>query len=156
MAEDLSKLTLVDLIDLLEPPPDPAPISMLPQTVGWIWVGLALIGILGFAIHRWRVRRAANAYRVAALAELKSAASDPVAIADILRRTALMAFPRTDVAGLHGDDWLAFLDRTGGGSAFREGQGRALATAPYRPGEAPAGLAGLAAGWIRGHKGPRA
>ncbi|MBY8977158.1 DUF4381 domain-containing protein [Rhodobacteraceae bacterium NNCM2] len=151
MAEDLSRLNLVELLDLLEPPPEPPPISMLPQTMGWVWLALVVIAAFGFTLWKWRVRHAANAYRRAALAELQ-AASDPAAIARIVRRTALMAFPRAEVAGLYGEEWLAFLDRTGGGTVFREGAGRAIATAPYDRGGATSDLAGIAAAWIRDHR----
>ena len=58
------------------------------------------------------VRHQRNAYRRAALQELATA--DAGAISAILKRTALAAFPREQVASLSGAEWLAFLDRTGG------------------------------------------
>lgn len=156
MEDDLNKLNLVELIELLEPAPEPPPVSMLPQTVGWLWLALVLLAFGTLAWRAWQRKRAAEAYRAAALRELDKAGADPARIAEVLRRAALGAFPRAEVAGLHGADWLAFLDRTGGGSAFRTGPGQAIATAPYRPG-APAdgvadGLADAAAGWIRHHR----
>ncbi|MEM7670042.1 MAG: DUF4381 domain-containing protein [Pseudomonadota bacterium] len=152
MAEDLSKLGLVELIELLEPAPAPEPVSMLPQTVGWLWLMLVMLAFCTLGWRAWQRRRAAEAYRAAALRALDGAGTDPVQIAEIVRRTALSAFPRAEVAGLHGTDWLVFLDRTGGGDSFCNGAGRAIATAPYRPDTDPEGLAEAARGWVRGHR----
>ena len=71
-----------------------------------------------------------------------------------MRRVALAAWPREQVADLAGKDWLAFLDRTGGKGAFTDGPGATLVTAPYaREAAATApGLGDLAARWIRHHR----
>ncbi len=144
--------TLSDLIDLLVPPPEPAPVSMVPQTVGWVVLGVLLaLGLAWVAWKRWR-RWQANAYRRAALEELERAGDDPAAIAVILRRAALAAWPRGDVASLSGDDWLRFLDRTADAGFVGE-PGSAIVTGPYRAdGEPVPGLGALAAEWIRGHR----
>jgi hypothetical protein len=147
-------VNLVDLLDRLAEPPQPAPISIAPQTAGWtvlaVLLALVLVWLAWRGVQRWR----ANAYRRAALAELDAAGDDPVAIADILRRTALAAWPRERVASLSGADWLRFLDATGGGGGFADGPGAALAGAPYRSdAAAPApGLGALAARWVRRHR----
>lgn len=154
MAEDLSKLNLVELIDLLDPAPEPAEVSMMPQTVGWVWLGVALLVLIAYLIRRWRAYRRANAYRGAALAAVAKAGDDPAKIAEILRRCALSAYPRQQVAGMVGTDWLRFLDQTGGGSAFSGGPGKVIASAPYRPGQPVDGLSDLAATWIRRHRRP--
>lgn len=49
----------------------------------------------------------------------------------LLRRVAISRYGRQQVAALHGEDWLAFLDRTGRTEAFTQ-QGRALLDAPYQ------------------------
>ena len=152
MNDDLSNLNLVELIDRLQPVPEPAVVSLWLQTMGWIWLGLAVTGLTAFGVHRFVCWRRANAYRRAALQELAAVGSDPAAIALILRRSALSAYPRTRVASLHGDDWLAFLDRTYGGKGFQDGPGRTLATAPYVSEANAHGLATLAAIWIRRHR----
>ena len=54
-----------------------------------------------------------NAYRRAALQSLQSA-TDIAEIAQLLKRTALCAFPRTDVTALSGDAWCRWLGETGG------------------------------------------
>jgi len=114
---------------------------------------IALVVIVAVLIWWIAARRRADSYRRAALARLAAVGNDPVKIAEILRRTALVAYPRAQVASLSGADWLDFLDRTGGGSEFRESAGKALAEAPYRPGPAPSErLEALAERWIRAHR----
>ncbi|MEL0438006.1 DUF4381 domain-containing protein [Phycobacter sp. K97] len=144
---------LVDLIARLTPPQEPQPISMMPQTVGWaVIAGLFVVGG-AYALWRWRTAYLENAYRRAALSALKEAGQDPTAIAEVLRRAALAAFPRRDIASLSGEDWLAFLDQTGGCTDFRHGPGRALAFAPYQsPGQQPEALPRIAAQWVRNHR----
>lgn len=149
MNEDYAGLNLVELLDLLEPIPEPQPVSMLPQTQGWLWLGLILLVFLVWTGRLLLIRWRSNAYRREALREIASAKGDPVKIAEILRRTALMAYPRSQVAGLYGEDWLAFLNRTGAGF---DQAGQVLAAAPYRPAAASADLEPAAARWIRTHK----
>jgi hypothetical protein len=127
---------------------------MAPQTAGWTVLTVVLTLVLAWLAWRWVQRWRANAYRRAALAELDAAGDDPAAVADIVRRTALAAWPRDRVASLSGTDWLRFLDATGGGGGFLDGPGAALASAPYRSDAAvPApGLGALAARWVRRHR----
>lgn len=145
--------TLIDLLDRLVEPPEPAPVPMTPQTWGWTVLAAALaLALAWIAWRAWR-RWRADAYRRAALAELAAAGDDPATIAGILRRTALAAWPRERVASLTGRDWLAFLDATGGGGSFGEGPGALLAEAPYRADAAPRpGLGAIAAHWVRRHR----
>ncbi len=154
MKEDLSELDLIGLLDRLEPIPEPPIVSLWPQTEAWLWVGLIAFALAAWLIRRTLIHRHASAYRRVALREITAAAESPAALAEILRRTALVAFPRAEVAGLYGDEWLAFLDRTGGGSNFREGAGRAFAQAPYDDQITDgANLQLLAARWVRRHRG---
>lgn len=149
---------LIDLMELLAEPSEPPAISMLPQTQGWLWltliVGLVVIGLVWRQVRRWR----ANAYRREALAALARSESDPVKVAEVLRRTALAAWLRRDVAALTGMDWLEFLDQTGGGGRFTKGIGNDLIRAPYATNQdrmANADLQSLAADWIRHHHAPQ-
>ena len=154
MSEDLTKLDLIGLLDLLEPLPEPQPVPLWPQTAGWFWLGLIFFALAAWLARRWLLRRRANAYRRAALREIAAAGEDPSILAAILRRTALAAFPRAQVAGLYGEAWLAFLDQAYGGTEFSSGPGRVLARAPYDKGSDAAELAVLAADWVRRHCGP--
>jgi Ca-activated chloride channel family protein len=151
--EDLANLNLIELLDRLSPVPEPPVVSLWPQTEAWLWLGLGLFALTVWLIRRWLLHRHANAYRRAALQEIAEVGDSPVALAEILRRTALAAYPRSEVAGLYGDEWLAFLDRTGQGTDFREGAGQTLARAPYS-GETPEAkqLVVLATRWVRSHR----
>lgn len=53
------------------------------------------------------------------------------ALSILMRRYVLSLYPRRQVAALTGDEWLAFLDRTGGNGEFSRGIGRILKTGPY-------------------------
>lgn len=152
--EDFKDKSLVDLLDMLEPIQEPPAISMWPQTQGWVFLGLAVLVLVVWLGLKWREHRRANAYRRAALVELARAGDDPIAIAAILRRTAMAGFPRVDVAGLSGETWLAFLDRTYGGAAFMTEIGRQMVAAPYQA-AAPTSISGLAAiaqDWVHSHR----
>ncbi len=155
MSEDLTRLTLVDLLDLLEPVPEPPQVSLWPQTAGWIWLGLAVVCVAAWLGRRWLVNRRANTYRRAALRAIAAAGDDPAALAVIVRRAALAGYPRVEVAGLYGEDWLAFLDEAYGGTGFREGPGGLLAEAPYAAATNAPYLAPLVALWVRNHHGQR-
>lgn len=148
----------------------PAPPSYRPQTLGWAILGLiALFALTVWSIqqyrrwHRNRYRRTAL-HRLAELEQLAQQSTTRVAalqeLSELLKRTALAAYPREQVAPLYGDDWLAFLDRTYQGKDFTQGDGQLLAQLPYQPleslaqspSEAVFGLFGSVRGWIRFHK----
>ncbi len=143
-------VSLVDLMDQLIEPPVPEPVPLTPQTAGWWVVGALTLAALGYALRRVWLHRRANAYRRAALADL-SRAEAPAEIAAVLRRAALAAFPRREVASLSGPDWTAFLRRTG---PFPDAAGEALSRAPYVPGGTAPGLREAASAWIRRHRRP--
>ncbi|GIT86221.1 DUF4381 domain-containing protein [Roseobacter sp. OBYS 0001] len=145
--------SLVDLINKLVEPVEPAPISMVPQTGGWVVLAVVLILVALYVVLRTRAHLQRNAYRKAALSALEQAGDDAAAIATILRSTALAAFPRAQVASLSGPEWLAFLDRSAGMDDFRNGAGQVLATAPYAsPARADPALREAAKNWVRRHQ----
>lgn len=152
MSEDLSGLNLVELYDRLILPPAPAPVSMWPQTAGWLWLMAAVVVVLGFVAWRIFAWRRATAYRRAALAALEQAGDDPAAIAEILRRAALAGYARDQVAGLYGQDWLQFLDRTAGTSFATSPAGAVLATAPFKTQPAHPDLHRAAVHWVKSHR----
>ena len=142
--------TLVGMIDALVEPAAPVPVSLMPQTWGWAVLALAVVGIAGWLILRRARHRHASAYRRAALAELERAGT-AADVAAILRRAALVAYPRADVAGLIGTDWVAFLSRTGSTTFPPE----ELTCAPYvaDPGPPSPDLRRAADQWLRSHQG---
>lgn len=154
MTEDLSTLNLIELLDLLEPVPEPTPISLWPQTQAWLWLALAIVLAAFWFVRRFIAMRRANRYRREALAAIDAAGDDPAVLAAILRRSALSAYPRKEIAGLYGEDWLRFLDSAYGGNGFREGPGRALALAPYVPLQPLPELTPIARKWAHRHRRP--
>ncbi|MGU3493050.1 DUF4381 domain-containing protein [Xanthobacteraceae bacterium A53D] len=147
---DLSRLA-----DIAVPPPVP----WWPPAPGWWVLACGLLAALVIVAWGLAIRHRRNAYRRAALAELAAIgpAGDPgsaAAVSAILKRAALAAYPRTQVAGLTGQAWLAFLDRTAGSRDFSDGPAATLAQAAMGApiGDGPAILA-AARRWIRHHKG---
>ena len=151
MDDPYEGLNLIQLLDLLEPVPEPLPVSWMPQTAGWIWLGLAVVALILFGTRYLVARYRANRYRRAALVALDGAGADPARVATILRRTALAGFPRASVAGLTGANWLSFLDQTMQGNGFVSGPGQALTDAPYRATPPNPDLTALARKWVRQH-----
>lgn len=137
---------LSNLRDIVVPPE----VALWPPAPGW-WIllagGIAMATIFaGMIIARYRH----NAYRRAALAALDTAEAGD--ISTILKRAALAAWPRAEVASLTGADWLAFLDRTARSDAFSRGAGRDLETLAFGgTGDTQAVLA-AARNWVRRHR----
>jgi|APAra7269096613_1048513.scaffolds.fasta_scaffold00046_40 hypothetical protein len=90
----------------------PPPVPWTPQTAGWAVLGVvlvvALLWLVWHLVHRWRTNR----YRREALAEL-ARLPDPVAqlavVPTLLKRCALVAWPRERTASLHGPAWTGFV-----------------------------------------------
>lgn len=141
------------LIDMPLPPAIGLWPQTLPARIVCAAVTIAILIALGRAVYFWHVNR----YRREALADFGHIVKGPEnqivsRLAVLVRRTALFAFPRTTIADLSGDDWLAFLDLSYGGDEFSTGAGRALANSPYAPlpDRSPA-LPDLVRRWIRMH-----
>ena len=89
--------------------PDPPP--LWPFATGlWIAIGVVILTI-GLIIWRLMIVRRRNAYRRAGL-QLLSTATSTRDVSVIMKRVALAAFPREQVASLYGGDWIAFLQET--------------------------------------------
>jgi hypothetical protein len=89
----------------------PAPLAWWPPQPGWWLLTGGLLALAGFGVGVLQRRYRANAYRRAALRALLQ--TEPQAFGALLKRTALAAAPRTDVASLTGDAWAGFLQQTG-------------------------------------------
>ena len=115
-----------------------------PPATGW-WILLLVVGVLvALAIRdaiprleRWRMRRRLLV-ALDAIERRHRTGAAPVGaeVSQLLRVAVLERFPNDAAAGLHGDDWIRFLesrDRAPGRfTALRE----ALTVAPYRRPEA--------------------
>jgi hypothetical protein len=137
----------------------PPPIPWWPPAPAWYVVVALAIQALGVAIWRVAAWWHRNRYRRAALAELavieagSPQARTVSALAELVKRTALAAFPRERVASVSGEEWLAFLDATTNTDTFVRGPGRTLENG-YNPGPQTAGPELFAAvrHWLRHHR----
>ena len=137
---------LSNLKDIVVPPEVP----LWPPAPGWwiLGVGCIAAGAILIAVAVARYRR--NAYRRQALLELERV--EACDISAVLKRAALVAWPRAEVASLTGETWRAFLDRTARTDAFTRGAGRDLEALAFGgPGDA-SGVLAAARSWIRRHR----
>lgn len=135
----MNSAPLLELRDIHDVPPP----GFWPPAPGWwiiaLLVLLALIALSRRLLRRysrWRRQRVAlvmlaNIYQ--AFAQDKDASRFAAEVSMLMRRVALLRFPRRTVAGLSGINWLVFLDETGGKGRFINGPGNILKTAPYMP-----------------------
>jgi hypothetical protein len=136
--------------------PDPASLQnlndiVLPEAAGWwplasgwyVLLGLLLI-ILIWYIYTWIKHRIHNRYRRTALHQLqvltqeisKSGKRDSVLrqIPILLKRTALTAYPRRQLASLTGKNWHEFLNSKVGTPSFTESNCNSLDSISYSVG----------------------
>ena len=153
-------LNLPQLLDLMHGLVMPGPVAWLPQTPGW-WIVLGwLLAVLLLLAWQFAKRRQRNRYRRDALTELRSIAAQTELgpgesaqrIAVLLKRTALAAYPRKDVAALYGRDWAQFLRESSGNDPQVAEAADVLAAAAYRPDVDGGALARPARRWIRLHR----
>lgn len=135
MPSDLDSLAQLRDIHL------PEPISAWLLAPGWYLLALLLLLTLG-GLAVWYYRYCIRT-RVKKLAlrrvhvlqqqyqETKQVKALIAELSTLLRRVALAYFPREDIAGLYGEQWLLFLQESGQNCAFT-GAGAALITAPYQ------------------------
>ena len=138
----------------------PEPVSWFPATAGWLVVGAVLLAILGVLVWwRWRAWQRER-YRREALARIDAMRGSAEGLAPlplVLRATALAAFPRTEVAGLRGGAWVAWLNENGG--RFDPADAENLDRLPYDPRAASdlapddaVRLVDASRAWVKGHR----
>ncbi|OBT07949.1 hypothetical protein A9264_05635 [Vibrio sp. UCD-FRSSP16_10] len=159
-AEVLKPVSLNPMLSGLAEPSLPNPISWLPNAPGWY---LLVALLICFAVYRgYRLIRQyqVNAYRRLALAELERLKSQPDGfrhLPQLLRKTALCAYPRCDVAPLLGSQWEAWLDLQCKNSHFANEFKGVLASIAYSPNSMidehqTIQLIELSAHWIKHHE----
>ncbi|MBV8270795.1 MAG: DUF4381 domain-containing protein [Cupriavidus sp.] len=110
-----------ELVDIVTPPPP----SWMPQTPGWLALGIVLLATMLWLAWRILRRWHANRFRRTALRELAvlqrmldGAPGERItvllALADLLKRLALAEWPRQTVAALTGPAWREFLQSRAG------------------------------------------
>jgi Domain of unknown function (DUF4381) len=117
----------------------PEAITWWPPAPGWWALLLAIMLLLsgGVMLYRRLRRKTALKHAWRLLNQLKNTADqEPLAtltaLSALLRRVAISRDHRDAVASLHGDAWLAYLDRGLPDAPFSSGIGRCLADAHYR------------------------
>ena len=146
----------------------PGPPGFWPPAPGWWLVGAVLIALLAWGVvigvrrYRSHLQRQRIFTTLSVLEQELASEHTPEGLARIsmlLRRLALMRFPRQQVAALTGTAWLRFLDASGGNGRFTTGPGRVLGTGPYQRTVQPdldtTGLVALVRDWVRKNTGGR-
>jgi hypothetical protein len=114
--------------------------SLWPPAPGW-WIAaiVTLALLIWISVLVWRslkIRRQRKQI-LGLLEQLEQSSSNTrpteflARLSRLLRRLALMRFPRDEIAPLTGKDWLRFLDESGGNGQFCQGPGQVLADGPY-------------------------
>ena len=120
----------------------PDPIGWWPLAPGW-WGLLALVTLLvGILVYLIRRRRRVTPIKLA-LHELSLLEANPAlsareqleALSILMRRVAMTLYPREDVAGHAGEDWVNWLNNATGKAYFEGELGRLLMFGAYS--EAP-------------------
>lgn len=148
--------SLSHLHDIITGPPAP----WWPPAPAWYVLGVLLFLGTGSVVVWIVVRWHSNWYRRAGLTELQQIkqthAQEPTALpelANLLKRVALVVFPRQQIASLTGDAWLQFLDRSANTTGFSNGPGRQLLDVYGRAQTPPTPeLFQLVQRWIRQHR----
>ena len=157
LPEIFGNYVLGDFVEVVAP----TAVSWLPQTSGWLWLGLALVALIIRFCWR-RVRHwYQNRYRREAVKRLQSLAQAPaqdtvlIEINRLLKLTAMAAFPREQVARLSGSEWVHFLNGCCTTAPFCDELGPFLAAGAYRgqvpPIQARQRLFDACNSWIREH-----
>jgi hypothetical protein len=120
----------------------PHAINMWPIAPGWIILFIIFLGLTSYLLYSGYQRNQKKKTVKFALTKLNQykelIATNPqdiniaAEISMLIRRTALHYFRREDIAGLSGDNWLDFLNRSGDTTQFTGAVGRILIDAPYR------------------------
>ena len=113
LQQEESNEVAIDLQPLYEP--DPVPFSF--ETIGWkVLLVLLLIGVLFVVIKQYKLYKK-NAYRREALQQLNNFSIQKNEnfetinnINILLKKVAIIAFGREEVATLTGNNWLLFLE----------------------------------------------
>jgi len=115
----------------------PEAILWWPSAPGWQVLGVLVVLLLLVLLVRITKRWWLNRYRREALRQLDAVPKESLlaTLPYYMKVTALQAYPRQDVAGLSGDNWLTFLDVHYDGPPFSTGVGKKLLAIAYLPSE---------------------
>ena len=147
----------------LRPNQLPEAIGYWPPAIGWwLLAGCLLTGILLTSYFTLRYRRK-NRYRRQGLKLAQQLYKSYETHGNrrqyahdcnrLLKKLALHAFPRQDIARLNGKDWLDFLYRSSGNTQFQQAAAAALGSGRFNPDQEPdvRQLYPLTISWIKKH-----
>lgn len=137
----------VDPLDALKDIHLPEAIAVWPPALGWWLLCAILLLALVLGLYYGLKSYRKQAYRRVALKALVQLEQDYMrsacsllndhslesSLVHLLKRTALSAYPRCDVARLIGDEWLHFMDNKAGMNAFNTELGRHLLANRFAP-----------------------
>lgn len=165
MAEKLTSSPPSQALEKLRDIHAPAPVGWWPLAPGWylllVMLILAVCGILFFVLRRVANSRAKRQALQLLLSyeqqyqQVPNSQLTTAHVSELLRRVALVYFPREAVAGLQGEAWIMFLNNTSKGLDFSKVY-HELLEMPYQPktsGDLQA-LFRLARTWISQRRGP--
>jgi hypothetical protein len=147
----------------------PADVSWWPLATGWYFIFGFLLALLGWVCYQLLRRWLNNRYRRAALRELQliadkmqreeDRASSLRQIPVLLKRAALSAYPRNQVASLAGKDWRDFLNSRLKNPSFTESIAITLQKVSYSTGnlsevdtQAATALLDASRDWLQHHQ----
>lgn len=119
------ELEAVDLGPIFEP----APVEFQFDTPGWYVLGAIFLVLLVTLVVKLSQQYIKNAYRREALRMMQNIIrkfdneKDPACLNDalvVLKGVAIITYSRTQVADLHGEEWMQFLDTKGKHMAFKK------------------------------------
>jgi len=124
----------------------PDPISWWPIAPGWWMIIASVILVIAvvFIAKNIYLKKQLNRDIKAELETIKqqyrltkNKSSLAQSLSLLLRRASISYYPKTDIAGLIGNEWLAYLDNTSNRSSanknFQSETGKILLSAPYLP-----------------------
>ncbi|AUS04367.1 DUF4381 domain-containing protein [Pseudotamlana carrageenivorans] len=102
----------------LSPVIEAPPIPFTMETLGWKIVFFVLALCLLYVVYKFYLKYKHNAYRRAAVSQIEALKSQNTIGNDtlipqimfVIKQTALQTYDRKEVAALHGESWLNFLD----------------------------------------------
>lgn len=122
----------------------PEPVSWWPLAPGWyvlMLLILLIMMIITYLVYKRHVNGLAKNKALELLKTYKdhydkdrNAQVASARVSELLRRVALVYYPRAQVAGLHGDDWVEFLNKTSKKIDFKPVKAMLL-DSPFKTGE---------------------
>lgn len=146
-------LNLPDLMELMHPVVYPEPISYFPATIAWLIIAVWLMAILILVTINRVQKYRADGYRREAVRRIQTISCEEHTaaqeIASLVKRTAIAAYSRGEVASLTGTRWCRFLSDTS--EQISESEAALVAEAAYEPDVRVEDVKQVAILWVRSH-----